>query len=73
MADLPEHIIVISAVDHPDVNASVLVAAATEGRKSGMTVGKYIGREDVFGPGRASDLCCHVFEATPIDRGQDDG
>jgi hypothetical protein len=56
-------VIVVTAVDHPELDDWVRQQAAREAAASGWTVGKYLGREDILGRRRPPDACCHVFEA----------
>lgn len=62
MPDLPTGpLIAVSAVDHPVRDAWVDEHAADEAARTGVTLGAYLGREDVLGPRRPAGLCCHLY------------
>ena len=54
-------LIVVSAVEHPNIDEWVWEHARAEAAASVVILGEYLGREDVLPPPRPSDLCCHVF------------
>ena len=66
-------LIAVSAVEHPQRDAWVDEHAAIAAAESGVTLGEYLGREDVLGPRRPAGLCCHLFAATakPAETVQD--
>lgn len=59
--------VVVSAVEHPDVDDWVLERARDEAATSGLILGVYLGREDALPAPRPRDLCCHVFGARLLD------
>lgn len=59
--------VVVAADAHPDPDEWVRDEAEAEARRSGLTLGAYLGREDYFGSDRPPDLCCHVFAAEQTD------
>lgn len=54
-------VILVSAVEHPEVDNWVRERAAEEAALGDWTVGEYLGREDALGSRRSPDMCCHVF------------
>lgn len=54
-------VILVSAVDHAELDEWVRERAAEEADKNGWTIGEYLGREDALGNQRSPDMCCHVF------------
>lgn len=54
-------LIVVSAVEHPDLDDWVREQAQSEANNQGVQLGDYLGREDYLGPDRSPDLCCHIF------------
>jgi hypothetical protein len=64
--------VVVSAVEHPDIDAWVWERARQEARASNWTLGKYLGREGhVLSQAviqHNPDLCFHAFLAQP-DKG----
>jgi len=59
--------IVVNAVDHPDCDDWVMERARAEAASSGVHLVAYLGREDTLPDSRPDDLCCHVFDAQPMD------
>jgi hypothetical protein len=54
--------IIVSAVEHPDLDNWVFDEARAEATRSDLLLGEYLGREDVL-PQAPPGLCCHVFAA----------
>lgn len=53
-------VVAVTAVDHPDLDDWVRERAALQAADSGVTLGPYLGREDVL-ENPPAGLCCHLF------------
>lgn len=61
------HRVLVNAVEHPEVDDWVYEQAHAQAAADGLTLGDYLGREDVLGEARPSGMCCHVFDAHRAD------
>lgn len=56
--------IAVAATKHPELDDWVRAQAGAEAFQQDLILGEYLGREDILGPDRDPDLCCHLFAAT---------
>jgi hypothetical protein len=55
--------IVVTANEHPELDDWVRERALEEAARVGVTIVRYLGREDVLPWPHPPDVCCHVFDA----------
>lgn len=60
---MAELLIVVAADEHPELDEWVESTARDEAARSGVTLGRYLGREDALPWPHPADICCHVFAA----------
>jgi hypothetical protein len=57
-------LILVSAVDHPEMDDWVREQAQEEADRGGLVLGDYLGREGALDLAATSDMCCHAFRAS---------